>query len=153
MFAGCTSLTSIDLSMLGGENVGLRTWGSQASGYHPAVDHIRRAVAGCDQLEELNLTGEFLYNLYENVNSKQSGTSISSILNQMLADNNSPNKQDILNELTARFNAYYNAVQDDMQWKPVAWHWKKDGSPDKTFPHPLYRSHFQCGTRAASKNV
>ncbi|MBR6717893.1 MAG: hypothetical protein IKI77_06055, partial [Oscillospiraceae bacterium] len=127
MFAGCTSLTSIDLSMLGGENVGLRTWGSQASGYHPAVDHIRRAVAGCDQLEELNLTGEFLYNLYENVNSKQSGTSISSILNQMLADNNSPNKQDILNELTARFNAYYNAVQDDMQWKPVAWHWKKDG--------------------------
>ena len=104
MFAGCEQLKVIDLSMLGGENVGMRDWGDGHGGYHPAVDHIRRAVAGCTALEDLNLTGEFLYNLWENIKEKQGIDSIDRILNEMLADLDSPHKQEIFDRLKQRFH-------------------------------------------------
>ncbi len=120
MFNGCSSIKVIDLSMLTGDNAGMREWGK-----HVSIDHIKKAIAGCNQIEDLNLTGEYLYNLVENVKSQQGSRigNIDNILDEMLADNTSPHIEEIRQRLKQRYLDYAAAIADLHQWRPGAWHW------------------------------
>ncbi|MBP0966239.1 MAG: hypothetical protein J5722_01275, partial [Oscillospiraceae bacterium] len=124
MFKGCTSLTSIDLSMLDGSNVGKRNWRG-----HKAIDHIRRAVAGCRELRELNLTGEFLDHCVKNIKNKDGGNvDIYYILNELLRECDSPYVDDIYASLLAAYINYTQAAQDEGAWHPWKWsEWTQSG--------------------------
>ncbi|MBP0970864.1 MAG: hypothetical protein J5753_02375, partial [Oscillospiraceae bacterium] len=135
MFTGCTSLTKIDLSMLTGEHVGERKWTG-----HKAIDHIRRAVAGCNQLEELDLTGEFLYHALTNINSvDHTHMSIDEMLDILLQDNNSPYKDQIKAKLKAAYEEYNNLMQDPYTWHARKWDWKKESDGSYTCKVEIYR--------------
>ncbi len=123
MFNGCSSIKVIDLSMLTGDNAGMREWSK-----HVSIDHIKKAIAGCNQIEDLNLTGEYLYNLVENVKSQQGSRigNIDNILDEMLADNTSPHIGEIRQRLRQRYLDYAAAIADLHQWRPGAWHWDTD---------------------------
>ena len=131
MFTGCSSIKKIDLSMINGENVGRRNWTD-----HKAIEHIRRAVAGCDQLEELNLTGDFLSRALENINEKtRPDYTIEQLLDELLLDNNSPYKNKIKSDLKKAFDEYEALKKDPYNWKATDWKWssqKPDGSYDCT---------------------
>ncbi len=137
MFNGCSSLKKIDLSMLTGQNTGKRNWTA-----HDAIDHVRRAVAGCNQLEELDLTGEFLYNALHNIN-KVDGTqlSIEQMIDILLQDNFSPYKDQIKQSLIDAYEEYLLLMQDPYTWKAKknGWKWKQHSDQSWTCKVTLER--------------
>ena len=136
MFTGCTSLKEIDLSMISGQNVGKRNWKG-----HTAIEHVRRAVAGCDQLEKLNLTGEFLSLALNQINTAdKTKLTIDDLLDEILRDNNSKMKEDIKVSLKKAYEEYEALKKDPYNWKASDWKWSAknaDGSFDCTVS--LYR--------------